>query len=268
MPTRGEVGERWSPLRTFPDIVVFQSKSRNQVEWEGSEKTMTADLQAVLFDVDGTLVLSNDAHAQAFSEAMKEAGYDVPPDKIWPLIGLGGKKLVQKLLPQLSTEEADKLGKREGEIFLQDYLQGVQPAPGARALLEFLQQQGLRTAIATSAEQKILDALLQKAHVEDLIHAATTASDVSESKPAPNVLDATLEQLHLRPEQTVFVGDTPYDIESGQNAHVLVIGVRCGGWDDEQLKGAIAVYADPEDMLRHYSQSPLTHWSQVLSGSR
>ncbi len=50
-------------------------------------------LKGVIFDIDGTLVASNEAHAQSWVETLSEAGYDVPFDVVWPMVGMGGDKL-------------------------------------------------------------------------------------------------------------------------------------------------------------------------------
>jgi phosphoglycolate phosphatase-like HAD superfamily hydrolase len=53
------------------------------------------------------------------------------------------------------------------------------------------------------------------------------------------------------------IGDTPYDVESAKRAGVPIVCVRSGGWDDDSLEGAEAVYDDPADILAHYDASPL-----------
>jgi phosphoglycolate phosphatase-like HAD superfamily hydrolase len=61
----------------------------------------------------------------------------------------------------------------------------------------------------------------------------------------------------MEPSQAVMLGDSPYDIKSASAAGVGVIALRCGGFDDTQLDGAIAIYNDPADLLAHYQDSPL-----------
>ena len=58
-------------------------------------------------------------------------------------------------------------------------------------------------------------------------------------------------------DQVIMVGDTPYDVEASHRAGMRIIGVRCGDWDDEGLRGADVMYDDPADLLAHYDQSPL-----------
>jgi phosphoglycolate phosphatase-like HAD superfamily hydrolase len=53
------------------------------------------------------------------------------------------------------------------------------------------------------------------------------------------------------------IGDTPYDVESAGRAGVRVIAFRCGGWNDADLKGAVAIYDGPADLLANLDRSPV-----------
>lgn len=52
------------------------------------------------------------------------------------------------------------------------------------------------------------------------------------------------------------IGDTPYDVEAATKAGVVVVALRCGGWEDDALSGAAAIYDDPRDLLAHLGSSP------------
>ncbi|HEX6289981.1 MAG TPA: HAD family hydrolase [Herpetosiphonaceae bacterium] len=216
-------------------------------------------LQGAILDVDGTLVLSNDAHAQAWVEAFAEHGYAVPFERVRPLIGMGGDKLLPAVIPGLSDRQGvgKAIAERRKAIFAECYAPTLKPASGARQLLLRLRDDGLRLIVASSAKKDELESLLKAAQVEDLIADATTSSDAEESKPAPDIVGAALEKLGLEPAQVIMLGDTPYDIESAGACGVGVIAVRSGGFDDRQLADACAIYDDPADLLAHYESSPL-----------
>ncbi len=216
-------------------------------------------LQAVILDVDGTLVLSNDAHAQAWVEAFAAYGYDVAFEKVRPLIGMGGDQVMPKMVPGLNDEEGDgkAIAQKRKELIINRFGPTLAPANGSRELVLRMQEAGLHLIIATSATSQELSVLLKAAQVDDLLDEATTSSDAEASKPAPDIVEAALNKLKMEPSEVLMIGDTPYDIESAKGAGVDTIGVRSGGFDDEQLKGAIAIYNDPADLLAHYSSSPL-----------
>lgn len=216
-------------------------------------------LAAVILDVDGTLLLSNDAHAMAFVDAAGELGHEgVRFEDVRPLIGMGGDKLIPRVFGfEKDGRRGRALSERKGEIFRARYLPALEPAPGARALLERLRADGLRLVVATSADERDLEGLLTRAGVADLVEDSTSASDVEESKPDPDVVKAALGKAGADPWDVVMIGDTPYDVESAARAGVGIIGVRCGGWSDADLAGALRVYDDPADILSHLDESPL-----------
>lgn len=217
-----------------------------------------AQLRAVIFDVDGTLVDSNEAHARAWVDALREYGYDVPVERVQRLIGMGG----DKLLPEVSgiEKESDlgkKIDERRQDIFQEQYLPKLQAFPQVRELVQRIQQDGLEIGIASSAKGEELGKLLKVAQIDDLIEQATSSSDAKESKPDPDIVQAAVDKLGCAVEEVVMVGDTPYDVEASHQAGMRIIGVRCGGWDDDGLQGANAIYDSPADLLAHYDQSPL-----------
>lgn len=216
-------------------------------------------IRGVLLDVDGTLVLSNDAHARAWEQAFAEHGYDIPYERIRPLMGMGGDKLLPAVVPGLSDEEGvgKRIAERRKAIFLEQYAATLRPAPGARRLVERMTDAGLKLVISSSAKSDELEALLRAADVAGLVQTATTSSEADESKPAPDVVAVSLRKIELPAEQVLLLGDTPYDIESAGKAGVGVVAVRCGGFGDERLAGALAVYDDPADLRAHYETSPL-----------
>lgn len=217
-------------------------------------------LRGILLDIDGTLLLSNDAHAQAWSDALHDFGYDIPWQRIQPLIGMGGDKLLATLVSGLSTEEGTgkEIADHRQMIFLQRYLPSLKQAPGSRELVAKLRDLGMKRVVATSAKGQELEGLLHAAGIADLVEEETTSDDVEHSKPAPDIVHAALAKGDLRPEESLLIGDTPYDVESASKARVGVVAVRCGGHDDEDLSGALAVYEDPADLLAHLDESPIS----------
>lgn len=216
-------------------------------------------VRAVLLDVDGTLIDSNDAHAHAWVDALTEFGFHAAFDDVRWLIGMGG----DRVLPRLTgLGEHDDVGarilERRGEIFRTRYLPQLRAFPGAGELLERLRREGKRLVIATSASAEDLQALLSQAGLDDLVDAATTADDADASKPAPDIVAAALERAGEAAAHAVLLGDTPYDVESARQCAVAVIALRCGGWTDEQLDGAREIYDDPRALLAAYDASLLS----------
>lgn len=216
-------------------------------------------LRGVLLDIDGTLIDSNDAHAEAWVLALAEHGRDVPFARVRPLVGMGGDKLIPAVTGlEEEHPDAKAMAARKKAIFGERFLPTLRPTPGARALLERLRDEGLRLVVATSAGEEESGALLEQAGVAALIHRETSKSDVEHSKPDPDIVHAALAKGGLSPHEVVMIGDTPYDVEAARRAGVDTIALRCGGWwDDAALAGAIAIYDDPAALLAEHARSPL-----------
>jgi HAD superfamily hydrolase (TIGR01509 family) len=218
-------------------------------------------MHGVLLDIDGTLVLSNDAHAAAWVEAFAHYNYSIKFDDVRKLIGMGGDKVIPKLVPELMAAEGHgkEISKFRSQLFLDKYAPHLKAAPGSRDLVKMLQANGVQLVVATSAKQAELQTLLKAAQVDDLLTQTTTSDDADNSKPDPDIVHAALQKLKVPAEHTLMLGDTPYDIEAAARAGVGLIALRCGGWSDSDLKGAIAIYNDPADVVAHYDETLLAH---------
>jgi HAD superfamily hydrolase (TIGR01509 family) len=210
---------------------------------------MTPRFSAVLLDVDGTLVDSNDAHAHAWVEALAKHGHEVSFVRARQMIGMGGDRLVEEVTGIAKDSAKNKrIGDARSEIFRERWLSTVRPLRGSRELVLRLRREGYQVAIASAAKADELEPLLAIADISDLVPTRTTSSDVSESKPDPEIVDAALARLYAERSRTVMVGDTPYDVRATREANVAMIGVTSGGWSAEALTGAIAVYTGPWEL--------------------
>ena len=221
---------------------------------------MPKHLQHVILDIDGTLVDSNDAHAHAWVQAMAAYGHWVPFDNVRPLIGMGADKILPELLGiARESEEGQQISTRRKHIFLSEYVPNLHPFPMARELLQRMREQGLALAIATSSEPDELQHLLRVIgpDVPGLFEELVTGEDVQHSKPDPDLVYEALRRTGAQPAESIMLGDTVYDIEAAALAEVKTIAFRCGGWSDDRLWGAIALYDGPADLLAHYQESPL-----------
>jgi HAD superfamily hydrolase (TIGR01509 family) len=219
---------------------------------------MSFEYEAVLLDIDGTLVDSNGAHAAAWSDALAAHGRHHTPEEIRPLIGMGSDKLLRHLA-SLDNEvgEGKQISDQRAELFKSRYLPTLQPTEGAVEFVEWLINSHLTTVVATSAKQEEVRELLAICGGESFADQATTSDDADRSKPDPDIIAAALHKSGAPPHRAVMIGDTPYDIEAARRAGVAAIALRCGGWADAHLAGAMAIYDHPRHLLDRLSLSPL-----------
>jgi HAD superfamily hydrolase (TIGR01509 family) len=192
---------------------------------------------------------------EAWRRAFKRFGYDLPAERIEVEIGKGGDKLVPSVLgEEAEKRHGDALRKAQKEEFLSiAKRKHFRVFPGVPELFRALKNRGVRTALATSSDDKHLDATLASAGIDlrSMADVGVTKSDAGASKPDPDVVVVAVEQLGLSPAQCAMVGDTIYDAQACQAAGVAFIGVLSGGTSESALleAGARAVFRDVAHLL-------------------
>ncbi|MBV9332424.1 MAG: HAD family hydrolase [Candidatus Eremiobacteraeota bacterium] len=220
--------------------------------------------KAVLLDIDGTLVASNDAHARAWAEALQQFGFTVPETQIRRWIGMGGDKILPRVDPNLSdgTEPGKSITQLRQDLFLERYLPHLKPTPGAVELLDRFAGDGLLRVAATSANKTELDAIADVSGLARYLDARTTSDDADRSKPDADIIEAALSKAKVDRTQSFYLGDTPYDVEAAHRAKLPIIALRCGGWTQAELAAAEAVFDTPADILADYERALRTVGSQ------
>jgi len=221
---------------------------------------MDKKIKGVILDIDGTLIDSNHAHALAFIKAFEDYDFIIPYEKIRSLIGVGGKEIISKLTGlEEDSPDSQNISKRQGEYFRENYFPQLKVFPQTKDLLIRMKKEKIVLAVGSSANEKDLDLLLQKIGILELIETVISANDVERAKPHPDIIFECLKKLELLPSDVLMLGDTPYDIEAAIKAQVKTVALRCGGWNDEGLMNAIAIYNDPEELLLKFDASPFIY---------
>lgn len=227
-------------------------------------------IKAVLFDIDGTLVDSNDFHVLAWQEAFRRYGKTVPLDALHRQMGKGGDQLVPVFCSEAEVlHYGHALDRLQAQIFTERYLPLVQPFACVRELFERIRDDGPRIALASSSKAHEVEAHAHRLQVEDVVDAITSADDVQHSKPCPDVFEAARARLSdVAADEAIVVGDTPYDAIAARNAGMRMLGMLCGGFtrDDLLAVGALEVYRDPADLLHRYADSWLARGAASRGG--
>ena len=209
----------------------------------------------ILFDVDGTLVDTTYLHAVAWWQAIRKYGHDVPMAEVHRAIGMGSDNLLGHLL---GDDAEDEMADAHDDFYQQWWGQ-LRPLPGAADLLRACAGRGLTVVLASSAKQEELEILRKVIDADDVITAATSSSDAEHSKPAPDIVNAALEQSGVSAEHSLFVGDSVWDVDAAARSGIPCIGLTCGGTSAAELteRGAIATYEDPAALLKGLAASPI-----------
>jgi len=210
--------------------------------------------QALIFDLDGTLVDTVYAHVFAWQRALAEAGLPVDGWRIHRRIGMSGglfaRAVAREVGHELSPETIDAAQDRHGEIF-RELLPERRPLPGACELLAELRERGVKHGIATSGRRPEIDESLAALGVgEETV--VIERGDVARAKPEPDLFLACQEALGVEARDCYVVGDAVWDLLAARRAAMLSIGLLSGGYGADELlaAGAFRVYEDAAELHR------------------
>jgi HAD superfamily hydrolase (TIGR01509 family) len=212
---------------------------------------------AAILDIDGTLVDSNYQHALAWYRALREHGHVLPIWRIHRHIGMGGDQLVKALCGEEAEErDGDAIREAEGRHYFA-MIDEVEPLEGARDLIVDLKESGHRVVLASSAKPEEVDHYLDLLDARDLADGWTSAGDVEQTKPAPDLVQTAIEKIGGG--TAVMVGDSTWDCEAARRAGVQTIAVLTGGFSEAELRGAgaIAVFGSIGELRERLRDTPL-----------
>ena len=211
---------------------------------------------AFIFDIDGTLVDSNELHVDSWDRAFRRFGKQFPREKLGAQIGKGSDQYLPEFL---TPDEIERFGKElddyRSDLFRKEYLPAVRPFPKVHELFQRIHQDDKRIVLASSGKKADTKYYIDLLNIDNLIKGYVSADDADHSKPAPDIFAASLKKLGgISPADAVTVGDTRFDVEAARKGELKTIGFLCGGTPESVLReaGAVAIYRDPADFLAHY----------------
>lgn len=183
-----------------------------------------ARFRAVLFDVDGVLLDSDEALVQSFAHTFRKFGFPSPSrERILSQAGKTGVQWIRALLPAHSRNMAGRMQDYHAGLYAQRFLPRLaRTMPGARESLLELRSAGVRTAVISNMWRWVLDSALRRFRLEGLFDAVISSEDVATPKPAGLPLRVALRSLGVPAEEALFVGDTGVDVLAGRHAGVKV----------------------------------------------
>ena len=211
---------------------------------------------AFIFDIDGTLVDSNELHVDSWDRAFRRFGKEFPREKLRTQIGKGSDQYLPEFL---TPDEINRFGKElddyRSDLFRKEYLPKVRSFPKVRELFQRIRDDNKHIVLASSGKKADTKYYIDLLKIDNLIDDYVSGDDADSSKQAPDIFAASLKKLgDISPAEAVTVGDTKFDVEAARRAGLGTIAFLCGGTAESVLReaGAIAIYRDPADFLAHY----------------
>lgn len=192
--------------------------------------------KGVIFDLDGTLIDSYQAIYLSFQHTYINMGLQpLPFDEVKRAVGYGLSITFRELLGEERVPEALRLFRQKYE---EVYRQNTYLLPGARKVLEALQERRIKLAIASNKLGRFSREIFQHFGMDQLFAIILGDEDVLQNKPHPEMLFYAIERMGLRNEEVVFIGDSLIDIQTGKNAGVRVFAIPTGVTTREELEKA------------------------------
>lgn len=214
-------------------------------------------VRAFFFDIDGTLVDSNEFHVLAWHEAFLRHAQEVSLAAIRRQIGKGADMLIPALLPDSESSLREAINSDHGEIFSSRYLPEVKPFRRATEIIHTLHERHIQVVLASSAKQEEMEHYVRLLKIGAVLSGTVTSQDVDRSKPAGDIFAVALTKVApIQAAQTLAVGDTIYDVLSAKHNGVNTLALRTGPFSDAELKeaGAIAIYDNVASILGDLDQ--------------
>jgi HAD superfamily hydrolase (TIGR01509 family) len=184
--------------------------------------------KAVLWDLDGTLVDSEEFHWRSWRDTVRAEGIELTYEQFLASFGQRNDRILPAWLgADVDAGRVRRIGdEKEGEFRRLADVHGLTPLPGAREWLSALRAAGWKQAIASSAPRANVEMMLRVAALEDFFDAIVSADDVTIGKPDPQVFLRAAEKVHVPPSRCIVVEDAAAGIEAARRAGMRCIGMK------------------------------------------
>lgn len=195
---------------------------------------ITMPIRAIMFDLDGTLIDQFEAIYRAFSRVITSMGFPAPSfDTVKRAVGGASDTTMTKLIGEENSVEAVR---RLRPIFEEEMFTGLHALPGAEMVLRLCQKKGIPAAVLTNKHGPHARAVCNHLNFSDYLVFTMGANDTEWKKPNPNLSHLALSKLGSKSNETLYVGDSPYDFKTAELGGMECALVATGTHTLEELK--------------------------------
>ena len=191
-------------------------------------------LRAILFDLDGTLIDQFQAIHKAFSQVISQMGFPTPDyETVKKSVGGASETTMAKLIGKENAKEGVKLLR---PIFEKEMLNGLKALPGASEVLNFCQANNIKAAVLTNKHGPHARRVCEYLKFSPKLNFVLGANDTEWKKPDPLLTNLALQKIEGTKDDTIYVGDSPYDLKTAQNVGMPCLLVSTGTHSESELK--------------------------------
>ncbi|WP_460052094.1 HAD family hydrolase [Spirochaeta dissipatitropha] len=200
-------------------------------------------IKAVIFDMDGVIVNSEPLHMVVVLEVLSGLGATASEADILPFIGVANRQMWAELRRTFGIAMTAEDIIRTQQLKTVEAIRNTSDilSPGLVELLEYIRQHALLTAIASSSDRAVIDAVVETYGLTEAFPLRVSGEDVSNSKPAPDIFLLAARKIGIAPEDCLVIEDSRHGVQAALAAGMQVIGYRNPGSGDQDLSAAHTV---------------------------
>lgn len=202
-------------------------------------------IDAVIFDMDGTLIDTEKLNVRFWKEAGRYHGYDITDNDVLFIRSLDGKLVRKYFGDKFSGFDFEAVREKRREL-MNAYVDenGVELKPGVKEILAFLRSEGIKTAVATASRKDHAQRYLKMTGILDYFTDVVYASSVENGKPAPDVYLLASGSIGEDPKNCIAVEDSPNGVRSAFSAGCRTVFIPDLTGADEELRSKSVVFDD------------------------
>jgi len=202
-----------------------------------------AELKAILFDLDGTLLDNNEVHYNAWKKYLKDNGKEISDEDFKENIsGRTNQDAVEHIYnKKMSQEEAEKYYLKKEEIYREMFEPDIKAISGLEKFLEDLQKHNITMAIATSGIQVNIDFMFEHVPIKKYFEKVINANDIENGKPDPEIFLKTAEELDVPAENCIVFEDSIAGVQAGKAAGMKVVALTTTHTNEELSEADLVI---------------------------
>lgn len=205
-------------------------------------------IKTILFDVDGTIIDTEYVMTRSLQKTLlEELGKKISVQELYYILGIPGKEAIKKF--SKNEKEAGYLLSKWGENVLL-LASHVHVFPRIEETLQALHSKGIQLGIVTSKTKEEIKNEFDLFNLNQYFNLQITASDTKLHKPFPDPIQKAIEKLDITKEETIYIGDSLYDMQSAKACGITFGLAKWGVRNIEQFQSADIIFSSPQELFK------------------